>query len=270
MAARQEKHTIGQRIAIRRRLLDMQQDRLAELCDVDPSLVRDWEANRVKPRSRKMNVVADALAVTVEWLRDGEGSFGQRVALRRKQLKLTQDGLARLLGGEVARRTIVDWESDKAWPHPRTQRAIAEKLRVPLYWLLSGEGLPGTPKLSTTPIDDGRFLSGVAHLKLALALRYDREVERLLLLQNGALKRAESGREALPVHAKYAIASALGWPLDPPTVLAMLSDAQREKVKKMSKHFDDVTLVRIRVPRMRRKARRSPSTTNGVKVARAI
>jgi hypothetical protein len=94
-------------------------------------------------------------------------------------------------------------------------------------------------------------------VKLALGLRFDREVERLLVLQNGALRRAAEGREALPVHAKYAIATSLGWPLDPPTVLAMLSDVQREKVKKMSKHFEDVTLVRVRRPRVRRGVRRA-------------
>jgi transcriptional regulator with XRE-family HTH domain len=140
----------------------MTQDRLASLCEVDPSLVRDWEADRAKPSAAELNALADALAVPVEALRDGQGSFGQRVALRRKQLKLTQDGLARLLGGEVGRRTIVDLERDKAWPHPRTQRAIAEKLCVPLDWLLSGEGLPETPKLAAKPDDDERFLSGVA------------------------------------------------------------------------------------------------------------
>lgn len=37
----------------------------------------------------------------------------------------------------------------------------------------------------------------------------------------------------------------------------MLSDAQREKVKKMSKHFEDVTLVRLRRPRVRRGVRRA-------------
>lgn len=215
MAARQ-KHTLGHRIAIRRRLLEMTQDRLASLCKVDPSLVRDWEADRVMPSAAELDVVADALAVPAEALRDGEGSFGQRVALRRRQLKLTQDGLARLLGSEVCRRTIVQWETDKAWPHPRTQRAIAEKLHVPLDSLLSGEGLPETPKLAAKPVEEERSLNGVAHLKLALGLRFDREVERLLVLPNGAVRRAAEGREALPVHAEYAIATSLGWPLDPP------------------------------------------------------
>lgn len=250
-AYRGRENTLGKRIAIRRRLLDLTQDRLATLCGVDGQRIRDWESDRLHPDASLPSLAA-ILEVSIEWLETGRGSFGQRLKERRQQLKLTQLALSKLLGNEVSVRTIKDWEADRAWPKKTKQIQVAGRLNVPLEWLLTGVGLPTATKLVVKAPTDERFLLGIAQLKMALGLRFDREAERLLLLQDGALRRARDGKEQLPVHAKYAVAAALGWSFDQELVYSLLSEVQRVKIEKMTGHFDDIDSVR---DRPRRKAR---------------
>lgn len=64
-------------------------------------------------------------------------TVGQRIAQKRKELGLSQEGLGERLG--VSRQTVYKWESDAALPEIEKLVNLSREFSVSIDWLL-GEG----------------------------------------------------------------------------------------------------------------------------------
>lgn len=64
-------------------------------------------------------------------------TFGQRVAQKRKELGLSQEGLGEKLG--VSRQAIYKWEADAAMPEIDKLITLSRIFSVPVGWLLGVE-----------------------------------------------------------------------------------------------------------------------------------
>ena len=62
---------------------------------------------------------------------------GQRIAAKRKELELSQEGLGERLG--VSRQSIYKWESDASLPEIDKLVALSRLFNVPVGWLLGVE-----------------------------------------------------------------------------------------------------------------------------------
>lgn len=68
-------------------------------------------------------------------------TVGQRIAQKRKELGLSQEGLGDKLG--VSRQAIYKWESDASLPEVEKLVALSRIFSVPVGWLLGEEEHPG-------------------------------------------------------------------------------------------------------------------------------
>jgi transcriptional regulator with XRE-family HTH domain len=105
------------RLAERRRLVGLSQERLAWLLEVDRTTVTRWECGETEPVPRLRPRLAEALRVTdvelAELLRvDGR----PRLAARRRVVGHTQESLAEVL--DVAVSTVARWEQGTGRPIP--------------------------------------------------------------------------------------------------------------------------------------------------------
>ena len=74
-------------------------------------------------------------------------TVGQRIAQKRKELGLSQEGLGEKLG--VSRQAIYKWESDAALPEIEKLVNLSREFSVPVGWLLGEEdGAPERPELT--------------------------------------------------------------------------------------------------------------------------
>ena len=69
---------------------------------------------------------------------------GQRIAAKRKEYKLSQEGLGERLG--VSRQSIYKWESDASLPEIDKLVALSRLFSVSVGWLLGVEEAPPTPE----------------------------------------------------------------------------------------------------------------------------
>ena len=67
-------------------------------------------------------------------------TVGQRIAQKRKELGLSQEGLGDKLG--VSRQAIYKWESDASLPEVEKLVALSRIFSVPVGWLLGEEEHP--------------------------------------------------------------------------------------------------------------------------------
>lgn len=67
-------------------------------------------------------------------------TLGQRIAQKRKELGLSQEGLGEQLG--VSRQTIYKWESDASLPEIEKLIALSRLFSVTVGWLLGVEEVP--------------------------------------------------------------------------------------------------------------------------------
>ena len=65
---------------------------------------------------------------------------GQRIAAKRRELNLSQEGLGEALG--VSRQSIYKWESDASLPDIDKLVALSRLFSVPVGWLLGEEERP--------------------------------------------------------------------------------------------------------------------------------
>ncbi|HEM8304488.1 TPA: helix-turn-helix domain-containing protein [Providencia rettgeri] len=70
-------------------------------------------------------------------------SMGDRIRERRKELKLTQEALAKIAG--VNRVTVTGWEKDDYQPNGANLQALAEALKCNPIWLVEGTGSCDAP-----------------------------------------------------------------------------------------------------------------------------
>lgn len=99
-------------------------------------------------------------------------SMGDRIRERRKELKLTQEALAKTAG--VNRVTVTGWEKDDYQPNGANLQSLAEALNCNPIWLVEGTGSP-----------DAHFIKGTS-VKI-------RELPVLSWVQAGCWTDTESG-----------------------------------------------------------------------------
>ncbi|ELM3741509.1 helix-turn-helix domain-containing protein [Yersinia ruckeri] len=78
-------------------------------------------------------------------------NMSERIRARRKELKLTQQILAKLVG--VSRVTVTGWESGDYQPGGANLQALAAALRCTAQWLVDGKGEPTDEAIATQPSD---------------------------------------------------------------------------------------------------------------------
>lgn len=78
-------------------------------------------------------------------LYDSTMSLGKRIKAARARLrpKLTQPELGAVFG--ITKQSVSQWERDETVPDLNKLPKLAEKLRIPLSWLLDGTGKPPAP-----------------------------------------------------------------------------------------------------------------------------
>jgi transcriptional regulator with XRE-family HTH domain len=119
------------RLAERRRMVGLSQERLAWLLEVERTTVVRWECAETTPVPRLRPRLAQALQVTDEELAEllkVDGRPG--LATRRRTVGHTQESLAEVL--DVAVPTVVRWEQGTGRPLPSLRRPLAEALCVSL------------------------------------------------------------------------------------------------------------------------------------------
>jgi len=79
-------------------------------------------------------------------LHDTEMSLGSRIKECRLEMKLTQEGLAKLIG--CNRVSVTNWERDRNEPDRDSFLALAEVFRVNQKWLMDGDRNGTIPKRS--------------------------------------------------------------------------------------------------------------------------
>lgn len=79
---------------------------------------------------------------------------GERIRARRKDLKLTQRALAKLVS--VAHVTISQWETGDSEPGGKNLFALSNALQCSPTWILYGDeaATPGTPVDTPPPLDE--------------------------------------------------------------------------------------------------------------------
>ncbi|UAN12413.1 helix-turn-helix domain-containing protein [Raoultella planticola] len=79
---------------------------------------------------------------------------GERIRARRKDLKLTQRALAKLVN--VAHVTISQWETGDSEPGGKNLFALSSALQCNPTWILYGDeaATPGTPLDTPPPLDE--------------------------------------------------------------------------------------------------------------------
>ncbi len=77
--------------------------------------------------------------------------MNERIRARRKELKLTQAVLAKLVG--VNRVTVTGWESGDYEPGGANLQALAAVLKCNPHWLISGNGDPEAEVTSFKPTE---------------------------------------------------------------------------------------------------------------------
>lgn len=78
---------------------------------------------------------------------DRTAKFGEKITTRRREIGLSQDALANMLG--IRRGAVGHWESGRSIPSGLDQlHALASALKVSVCWLIDDE-----PDLSSIPPD---------------------------------------------------------------------------------------------------------------------
>ena len=70
--------TIGDRIFIRIKQLDMSQKEFSERTGISQSTISEWKTKRTNPSSEKIMIICQVLEITPEWLLSGSTNMGKR------------------------------------------------------------------------------------------------------------------------------------------------------------------------------------------------
>ena len=111
---------------------------------------------------------------------DATSTFGDRLALAREAMGLSQEQLAQHVG--VKLQTLRNWEDDRAEPRANRLQLLAGMLNVSMVWLMSGLG----PAPSIAGRGDGDAAVVIAELR---SLRADQVqiAERMARLEKRLL-----------------------------------------------------------------------------------
>lgn len=97
-----------------------------------------------------------------DWYSAETATMGDRIAAAREAAGLTQQGMAERIG--VRRRTLLDWENDRAEPRANRLTMMSGILGVSMRWLMTGVG-----EDLVAPADGEESSVRIVHLRAELA-----------------------------------------------------------------------------------------------------
>lgn len=140
--------SIGERIKLLRKELNMTQQKFAEGIHIKRSTIATYESNRNEPIDAVVSLICMQYNVNERWLRTGDGemfseSFGnsnisERIRILRKKLDMTQQEFAEQLG--VKRNTVGQWECGINALTKQVIISICRNFDVNECWLRTGTG----------------------------------------------------------------------------------------------------------------------------------
>ena len=144
--------TMGQRIAVRRKLKNMSQEALAEQLQVSRQAISKWESDGAVPEVDKLISLGQIFGVSVGWLLGTE----------------QEEGL-RLPGNSLTESQITAVEEIVAQNHPKRRTLAGVLLTVAALWVVLGLGISYAERQETTNTEN---------LAAVEALRQENEVLR--------------------------------------------------------------------------------------------
>ncbi|ECH6755309.1 TPA: helix-turn-helix domain-containing protein [Salmonella enterica] len=156
--------TIGARIQIARQYLGMSEDALAEMLDLTPEDISDWEDGNCPLEASYIIPLANALKCDPMWLLTGNpldvkavsptppspvnvmkgadlANIGVRIRNRRNEMGMSVDKLADAI--EVSSQLIRLWESGEVFPLSKYTDRLAKALNTSVTWLMTGRNITG-------------------------------------------------------------------------------------------------------------------------------
>ena len=140
--------SIGERIKLLRKELNMTQQKFAEGIHIKRNTIATYESNRNEPIDAVVSLICMQYNVNERWLRTGDGemfseSFGnsnisERIRILRKKLDMTQQEFAEQLG--VKRNTVGQWECGINALTKQVIISICRNFDVNECWLRTGTG----------------------------------------------------------------------------------------------------------------------------------
>lgn len=151
--------TIGARIQIARQYLGMSEDALAEILDLTPEDISDWEDGNCPLEASYIIPLASALKCDPMWLLTGNpvdvkpaqpapvnvmkgadlANIGVRIESRRNEIMMSVDKLAEKI--DTSGAMIREWETGKAIPHSGYIDKLAKALNTTVTWLMTGKDI---------------------------------------------------------------------------------------------------------------------------------
>ena len=95
---------------------------MAEIIGVDKCTIANWEKNRNTPQTRHLPKIINFLGYQ-PW-KGGCKTLGERIALKRKLLGLSQEELAKQAG--LCEDTIASWENGEHKPNKHSLKILAQ------------------------------------------------------------------------------------------------------------------------------------------------
>lgn len=159
--------SIGERIKLLRKELNMTQQKFAEGIHIKRSTIATYESNRNEPIDAVVSLICMQYNVNERWLRTGEGemfseSFGssnisERLRILRKELGMTQQEFASRLN--LSRNFINQVENRSKNISIRTISDICTAFSINEYWLRTGTG-----EMFTHQTDDEQLASFIVKI----------------------------------------------------------------------------------------------------------
>lgn len=159
--------SIGERIKLLRKELNMTQQKFAEGIHIKRSTIATYESNRNEPIDAVVSLICMQYNVNERWLRTGDGemfseSFGnsnisERLRILRKELGMTQQEFASRLN--LSRNFINQVENRSKNISIRTISDICTAFSINEYWLRTGTG-----EMFTHQTDDEQLTSFIVKI----------------------------------------------------------------------------------------------------------
>ena len=134
--------SIGERIKLLRKELNMTQQKFAEGIHIKRNTIATYESNRNEPIDAVVSLICMQYNVNERWLRNGNGEMFNTLSARLKTLRntlsLTQQEFADRLN--VPRNTIGGYEVGKSNPSDAAVNNICITFNINENWLRTGEG----------------------------------------------------------------------------------------------------------------------------------
>ncbi|HIB1507769.1 TPA: helix-turn-helix domain-containing protein [Salmonella enterica subsp. enterica serovar Muenchen] len=150
--------TIGDRIQIARKNLDISVADLAHQLNTYSDDILDWEENITEPQAKHIIPLTNVLRCDLMWLLTGNplnveatpapvnvmkgadlANIGVRIESRRNEMGMSPLKLAEKI--DTSRAMILEWETGKAIPHSSYYDKLAKALNTTVTWLMTGKDI---------------------------------------------------------------------------------------------------------------------------------